>query len=154
MSISLVHFILNNNSSALIGYWRQTSKFHWLEIRHLRSRHCSRHQLARTNTPRVCLLLDVQKWTSINACVEHLFWREGSFGFFFVILGFGVIVNVALRRRLRRTLYDLYFKYFSLKVIGKFSWTRRGHFMTLTQRRTSKRFNKSIPFALPKNTWH
>ena len=145
MSISLVHFIVNNKSSALIGYWRQTSKFHCLEIRHLRSCHCSRHQLARTNIPSVYLPLDVQKWTSIDACVEHLFWYEGSFGFLLMSpwwedLG-GHFMTFILS--------------ISFEVIRKFSWTKRDTSWRLHRDgRTSERFNKSIPFALPKNTWH
>ena len=44
-----------------------------------------------------------------------------------------VTVDVSLRRRVRRTLYDLYCLYFLPEVMVKFRKKARGHFVTLIQ---------------------
>ena len=57
---------------------------------------------------------------------------RGFVGFFF--FRFGANVFASLRRRVRRTLYDLYCPYFSPEAMVKLPKSARGHFVTLTQK--------------------
>ena len=47
-------------------------------------------------------------------------------------LGLGLLF-MSLRRRVRRTLYDLYMLYLLREVMVKFTRKARGHFVTLTE---------------------
>ena len=61
----------------------------------------------------------------IGVCVRVIFQ---------VGLGLGLLTAyVSLRRRVRRTLYDLYILYFSPEVMVKFMRKTKGHSVTLTQ---------------------
>ena len=62
------------------------------------------------------------------------------FGFFFSL---GLLTAyVFLRRRVRRTLYDLYILYFSPEVMVKFMRKTKGHSVTLTQGEMDKTGSK------------